>query len=142
MWLFGGALTLGFILKLYRAVKPDPLQGTLDGFLSFEPGQIVVGDELYKIEEIAMIRITNDDYYGKPIGRRSVFNSSLSNGVGNKCEIAFLDGRTVRYNYELYYPNDLQKSKNELINYYKLGKLDPNNLADILSLSPSEITEL
>jgi hypothetical protein len=136
------AFILGFLLKLFRIAKPDPLNGTLDGFLSFEPGQIAAGDEIYKVEQIEKIRITNDDYYGKLRGRGKGFNSNLSNGVDNICEITLEDGRIHRYNYELYYPNDLQKSKKELTNYYRLGKMDINNLADILGLSKSEIAEL
>lgn len=140
--LLGGALILGIILKLLHLNKPDPLKGTLNGFLSFEPEQVVAGDKLYKIGHIEKIRITNDDYYGKSTRLVRSFNSGLSNGVDNVCEIILGDGRTVRYNYELYYPNDLQKSKKELIHYYKLGKMDLNNVAEILSLNPSEIMEL
>ena len=141
MLLIVGAFFLGIILKLFRIVKPDPLRGTLDGFLIFEQDQIVAGEVKFKIEEIKKIRITNDDYYGKSIGYGRTFNSSLSNGVDNICEITLLDGRTFQYNYELYYPDDLQKNKNELISYYKNGKLDFGNLVDILGISKKEIQE-
>jgi len=52
-----------------------------------------------------------------------------------------LNGKTFLYNYELYYPDDLQKNRNELINYYKHGKLDFLNLVDILGISKKEIPE-
>jgi|GEM_PF-5552060 len=47
-----GAFFLGIILKLFRITKPDPLRGTLEGFLSFEPDRIVAGEMIFKMEEI------------------------------------------------------------------------------------------
>lgn len=135
------AFFLGLILKLFRIIKPDPLRGKLDGFLTFEPHKIIAGDTAFPMEEIKKVRITNDDYYGKAYRTGRSFNSNLSNGVDNVCEITLLDGSVFQYNYELYYPNDLQKNKNELISYYKNGKLDFNNLVDILGISKKEIQE-
>ena len=140
--LVAGTFCLGIILKIIGIFRPDALKGTLEGFLAFETYQIVAGEIEYKIEEIQKIKITNDDYYGKTLRTGRSFNSSFSNGVNNICEITLRDGRIHRYNYELYYPNDLQKSQRELVNYYRLGKMDINNLADILGLSKSEVGEL
>jgi hypothetical protein len=141
MFLLLGAFFLGIILKLFRIFKPDPLRGELDGFLTFELNQITAEEKIFKLDEIKKIRITNDDYYGKLIGSGKSFNSNLSNGVNNLCEIILLDGTSFVYNYELYNSDDLQKIKNELINYYKQSKLDFQNLTDILGVSSKESQE-
>lgn len=140
-FLLCGAFILGLILKLSRLFKPDPLRGELDGFLSFGLDYITAGEKQFQLEEIKKIRITNNDYYGKPKGSGKSFNSSLSNGVDNICEIVLLTGTKFIYNYELYYSYDLQKIKDELINYHKNDKLDFQNLVDILGVSKSEIEE-
>ena len=136
------AFCIGILLKLFRIAKPDPLPGTLDGFLAFEPGRIVAGEMVYNLDEIEKVRITNDDYYGKMKGRHRGFNSGLSNGVDNLCEITLADGIIHRYNYELYYPNDLQKSRDALIGYYRAGKMDFGNLTRILAMDEDEIASL
>ena len=46
-------------------------------------------------------------------------------------------------NYELYNSNDIQKIRDELINYYLNGKIELDNLANALGeKSRSEIAEL
>lgn len=141
MFLLLGAFFLGLILKFFRIFKPDPLRGELDGFLTFELDQISAKDKIFRVDEIKKIRITNDDYYGKTIGSGKSFNSNLSNGVNNFCVIELNTGITFSYNYELYYSDDLQKIKKELINYYKLSKLDFQNLVEVLGISHNDIQE-
>jgi hypothetical protein len=141
MFLFVGTFFLGIILKSFRIFKPDPLRGELDGFLTFEFNHITAQEKIFKLDEIKKIRITNDDYYGKSKGSGKTFNSNLSNGVHNLCEIILLNGTSFVYHYELYNSDDLQKVRNELINYYKQNKLDFQNLTDVLGLSNKDIQE-
>jgi len=50
-------------------------------------------------------------------------------------------GEIETCNFQIYYPNDFQKIKIELIAYYKSEKLDFNNLTNILGIEKKEIEE-
>lgn len=132
---FFGAIAkgIGFFIK-------PPLRGTLEGFLSFQLDEIIIDQKHIPISQMKKITISNNDYYGKRLYKgRGNFNSNISNGVDNKLEI-ILDVDKVEICYfQLYYPNDFQKLRNELIHYYQCEKLDFNNLTSILGIEVKEI---
>lgn len=64
MWLAATTFMFGAILKIYNLNKIEPLRGKLEGYLLFEKDSITVGDEIYPIETIRTIKISNDDYRG------------------------------------------------------------------------------
>ncbi len=134
----------GMILRLIGIPKAEPLQGEIDGFLTFEMNSIQIGNEVFEIEKIKNIEITNDDYYGKIVASgRGNFNSPRSNGVENFIKLKLYSGELKICNYELYNSNDIQKIRDELINYYLNGKIELDNLANVLGeKSRSEIAEL
>jgi hypothetical protein len=122
-------------------IKP-PLRGTLDGFIELNISGIKIDQKYYPLSEIKKINISNDDYYGKRINLdRSNLNSTISNGVNNELEITLASGAVEKCYFQLYYPNDLQKNKNELINYYKAEKLDFNILTNTLGIEKNEVEE-
>ena len=124
--------------------KTEPLQGKIDGFLTFELNSIEIGYELFEIKNIENIEISNDDYYGKMVTSvKGNFNSPRSNGVANFIKLKLYSGELKMCNYELYNSNDIQKIRDELINYYLNGKIELDNLANALGeKSESEIAEL
>ncbi|HEX9150580.1 MAG TPA: hypothetical protein VF842_00760 [Flavobacterium sp.] len=134
---------LGILLQLIRFSKPDPLRGELDGFIAFNVDEIIVDKCVFKLDEISKIEISNEDYYGKRIGSsKGNFNSNVSNGVDNKLSIVLKNGEKKIYYYELYNSSDLQKVRNELINYNLKDKLDFENLSYVLGeKNSSEIAE-
>jgi hypothetical protein len=125
--------TCGIILRLISIPKTEPLQGELDGFLIFEMDSIQIQNEIFYFEEIRNIEISNDDYYGKLVGNtRGNFNSPRSNGVGNYIRIKLYSGELKICNFELYNSDDFQKIRRELINYYLNGKIEFENLTNVL----------
>ena len=71
------------------------------------------------------------------------FNSPRSNGVANFIKLKLYSGELKMCNYALYHSNDIQKIRDELINYYLNGKIELDNLANALGeKSESEIAEL
>lgn len=123
----------GIILSLIGIPKTEPLQGKLEGFLTFEMDSIQIENESFLLEKIKTIEITNNDYYGKLVGSsKGNFNSVYSNGVNNNIKIKLYTDEVKICNYELYNSNDLQKIRSELINYYLNGKIEFENLANIL----------
>jgi hypothetical protein len=138
------AVICGIILGVIGIPKTEPLQGKIDGFLTFEMNSIEIGNELFEIEKIKNIEISNDDYYGKIVASvKGNFNSPRSNGIANYIKLKLYSGELKMCNYELYNSNDIQKIRNELINYYLNGKIELDNLANALGeKSESEIAEL
>lgn len=123
----------GIILRLVGIPKTEPLQGELDGFLTFEMDSIQIHNEIFYFEKIRNIEISNDDYYYKLVGgSRGNFNSVRSNGVNNYVRIKLYSGEVKICNYELYNSDDFQKIRRELINYYLNGKIEFENLANVL----------
>jgi hypothetical protein len=145
---FAGLIGVGFfvliIIMILGFSKPDPLRGKLEGFIAFKENAIEVGDEEFSISEIQNIHIANEDYYGKTIARgKGNFNSPLSNGVDNTMTLTFKSNDKKKYDFEVYYSDDFQKVRNELINYFKLGKITFENLCEVLGeKTKSEIAEL
>lgn len=134
----------GMILRLIGIPKAEPLQGEIDVFLTFEMNSIQIGNEVFEIEKIKNIEITNDDYYGKIVSSgRGNFNSTRSNGVENFIKLKMYSGELKICNYQLYNSNDIQKIRDELINYYLNGKIELDNLSYVLGeKSRSEIAQL
>lgn len=123
----------GVILKFIGFTENEPLNGKLEGFLIFEKDSIQIYDEIFPLQKIKNIEITNDDYNGKLTGiSRGNFNGALSNGVKNYVKLYLYSGELKMCNYELYNSDDFQKMKLELIHYYTKGKFSFDNLANLL----------
>jgi len=145
---FGGIIVFtlisGIILKIIGLTKTEPLKGKLEGSIIFEKNSIIANGDVFNLEKIKNIEISNDDYYGKIVNvSRGNFNGALSNGVNNLIKIKLYSGENKFYNYQLYNSNDFQKIRNELIIYYLNGKIEFENLSNILGeKSKQEIKEL
>jgi len=130
---------IGIVLSIRGFGKPDPLRGRLNGFITFEKEKIIFDQQIFRLEEFKKIEITNNDYYGRiKSSSKGNFNSTRSNGVDNKIEITFCNGEKKIFYFELYNSNDLEKVKEELINYYLNGKLHFLNLIDVLGITKYE----
>ena len=136
------AFAIGILARGIGFFIRPPLRGTLDGFIELNINGVKIDQKYYPLSEIKKINISNDDYYGKRINLdRSNLNSTISNGVNNELEITLTSGVVEKCYFQLYYPNDLQKNKNELINYYKAEKLDFNILTNTLGIEKNEVEE-
>ncbi|EJG02533.1 hypothetical protein [Flavobacterium sp. F52] len=144
IWFTVGTFMFGAILKFYNLNKTEPLRGKFEGYLSFEKESITVGNEIYPIERIRKIQISNDDYVGR-LAHISSGNlgPALSNGTNNFVIIYFESGTSKRYDFELINSDDFQKVRETLICYHLIGKIDYWELANVLGeKSTSEIRSL
>ncbi|EOG6905748.1 hypothetical protein ACRZOL_002522, partial [Flavobacterium psychrophilum] len=143
MWLAVSTFAFGGILKFYNLGRYEPIRGKFEGYLSFEKDKITVCNEIYLIEKIRKIKISNDDYSGKLVNiSKGDLGPALSNGTRNLLIIYFESGESKRYQFELINSDDFQKVRQELINYYHLGKIDFDELANVLGeKSRSEVAE-
>lgn len=130
---------IALLAMLIGKIKSPPLRGKLAGFISFNKDNITVEKEVFNLNDIKRIKITNDDYYGKIkyLGRGN-FNASFSNGVDNELLIELNSSKTKLYNFEIYNSADFQKIKPELITYYLQGKLEFSILTNLLGLEKDE----
>ncbi|KAF2514736.1 hypothetical protein EYY60_03305 [Flavobacterium zhairuonense] len=143
-WFAVSTFMFGIILKFYNSNKIEPLRGKLEGYLSFEKEAITVGNEIYPLEKIRKIKISNDDYVGR-LAHISSGNlgPALSNGTNNFLILFFESSTSKRYAFELINSDDFQKVRETLIDYYLIGKIDYWELAYILGeKSTSEIRAL
>lgn len=131
------------ILTLIGIARPDSLKGYLEGYIIFKPEEIEVGEESIPISGIKSIEISNDDYYGKiKIRSKGDFNSPVSNGVNNCVTITLLSNEQKKYHYQLLNAEDFQRVREELIHYYKYGKMTFENVCNVLGEeSEKEIEE-
>jgi len=130
---------VALLAMLIGKFKAPPLRGRLDGFISFYKDKITVEKEVFYLNDIKRIKITNDDYYGKIkyLGKGN-FNASYSNGVDNELLIELNSSKVKLYNFEIYNSPDFQKIKTELITYYLEGKLEFSILINLLGLEKDE----
>jgi hypothetical protein len=137
------AILFGVILKFYNLSKCEPIRGIILGYLSFEKDKITVCDEIYSIQKIRNIKISNDDYSGKLVHTSSGnLGPALSNGTRNFIIIYFESGESKRHEFVQINSNDFQKVRQELIYYYHLGKIDFDDVANVLGeKSRNEIKE-
>ncbi|MBZ4037650.1 hypothetical protein K6T82_23010 [Flavobacterium sp. 17A] len=133
VWLAVGGFMFAVILKLYNFNKIEPFRGKLEGYLSFEKDSIIAGNEIYPIEKIRKIQISNDDYVGR-LAHISSGNlgPALSNGINNFIIIYLESGTSKRYDFELINSDDFQKERETLIDYHIIGKIDYWELANVL----------
>jgi len=143
MWLVVSTFMFGAILKFYNMGRFEPIRGEFKGYLSFEKDKITVCNEIYPIEKIRKIKISNDDYSGKLVNiSKGNLGPALSNGTRNFIIIYFESGESKRHQFELINSVDFQKVRQELINYYLLGKIDFDEVANVLGeKSRSEVAE-
>jgi hypothetical protein len=112
-----------------------PLNGKLIGFVIFKLKSIQIGKEIFEIENIEKIEISNKDYYKKhPSSNGGNFNSMFSNGIDNTIKLYFISGKQLIFNFQQNTKNELITEKEKLISYTLNGKLHFLNLIDILGI--------
>jgi len=132
-WTIVLTLVCGLVTKFKGFTQIEPLNGKIDGFLSFEQQFIKVKDEVFPIETIRKIQISNEDYRGKLSGiSKGNFGPALSNGTNNFIVIFLESGKTKRFQFELLNSNDFQNVRETLIDYHLIGKIDYWELAQVL----------
>jgi hypothetical protein len=133
LWLALASFMFGTILKFYNMNKIEPLRGKLEGYLIFEKESITVGNEIYPIEKIRTIKISNDDYSGafRNVSQGNL-GPALSNGTNNSIVIYLISGEPKKYQFELINSDDFQKVRETLIDYNIIGKIDYWELAHVL----------
>ncbi|MBC5864642.1 hypothetical protein [Flavobacterium turcicum] len=143
LWFVLSTFMFGVILKFYNIGKYEPIRGKLLGYLIFEKDKLTVCDEIYPIENIKNIKIYNNDYSGKLVNTsQGNLGPALSNGTSNHIIIFFESGKSKRHQFELINSDDLQKVRKELINYYLKGKIEFDEITNVLGeKSRSEVAE-
>jgi hypothetical protein len=143
-WFAVCGFIFGLILKFNNLNKIEPLRGKLEGYISFQKESITVGKEIHQIETIRNIKISNDDYIGKLVNfTKGNLGPALSNGINNSILIFLESNQSRKYQFELINSDDFQKVRHELISYYICGKIEFDEIANVLGeKSRSEIAEL
>lgn len=109
--------------------------GKYEGKLILKPESIVINEEEFKIEKIQSIEINALDFKGKTINWHNDFSRMKSNGLDNFIRFKMEDGTSLTTYFFQTKANKIQLFKDELINYYKLGKISWLHLIDILEIT-------
>lgn len=143
-WLAIIVMLIGLFFKLRCSTQIEPLRGKLEGYLVFEKDSININGKSYLLDEINKIKLTNDDYLGKIIHTsKGNIGPALSNGTNNSIIIFLKSKETIQFLFELINSNDFQNVRKTLIEYYLKGKIDFEEIANVLGAkSRSEIKEL
>jgi len=143
-WLAIIGMIIGLIFKFKGITQIEPLRGKLEGYLVFEKESINIDGKLYPLNEINKVKISNDDYSGKLINTsKGNIGPALSNGTNNSIIIFLKSKQTIQVLFELINSNDFQNIKPILIEYYLNGKIDFDEITNVLGAkSSSEIREL
>jgi hypothetical protein len=143
-WLAIIGMIIGLIFKFKGITQIEPLRGKLDGYLVFEKESMNIDGKLYPLNEINKIKISNDDYSGKLIHTsKGNIGPALSNGTNNSIIIFLKSKETIYVLFELINSNDFQNIRPILIEYYLKGKIDFDEIKNLLGAkSSSEIREL
>jgi hypothetical protein len=143
-WLAITVMLIGLLYKIKGFTQIEPLRGYLDGYLFFEKESITIDGKLYSLDEIREIKISNDDYSGKLIHvSKGNIGPALSNGTNNTVHLLLKTKDIIQIQFELINSDDFQQIKSLLIEYYTKGKIDFNEMTDVLGArSTTEIREL
>jgi hypothetical protein len=143
-WLAIIGMIVGLIFKFKGITQIEPLRGKLQGYLVFEKESINIEGKLYSLDEINKVKISNDDYIGKLINTsKGNIGPALSNGTNNSIIIFLKSKETIHVQFELINSNDFQNIRPILIEYYLKGKIDFDEIKNLLGAkSSSEIREL
>lgn len=129
-------LILYVVLIFVSMFQYEPLNGKLDGSITFENDCIIVGERRYELWEIQKFDIYCGDYYRKRIkGATSDCNPKLSNGVGNYIKLNLDDDIIRRIYFQIYIDGDFLNCREQLINYHLKGKIHFLRLLELLNIS-------
>ena len=126
--------------KISEFMQVEPLGGILDGHLIFENEYIQANDEIFHMEEIRKMKISNNDYEGKLINITGTFGPNISNGINNYIILFLESGKNKKFQFQMSDSNNLQDIRTILIGYYLKKKIDFWEIANVLGeKSTSEI---
>ena len=102
----------------------------LDGELVFLDDSIVINEKMLIINSIESLYFRLfDDYIGKV-----TVNGGVSAGYGNVVDIVTTDGKNCIVHFQLTRRYQIRDIREQLIIYYKAGRLSFENLIDILGI--------
>jgi hypothetical protein len=133
---------IGLILRIINIKNYKPLNGDLDSILILESDKITVNQLELTLTKIKNIELNCKDYKGFTNSYRPYsnggFSNGLSNGIKNTIKITMNDNSVHIYNFQQSNKDEINKAKEELINYYVFGKLHFLNLIDALGIREYE----
>ena len=131
-----GAFFYGTVMKLSGFVRHQPLKGKLEGTLILEMDKISIDNQVYNLDEIKKIEISNGDYRGQFLyTSKGSFEANLSQGVNNKIYITLNSGEIISCAFLQFNRYDMADAKKQLINYHLKEKIHFLHLIDILGIT-------
>ena len=119
---------------IYNSFRYEKINGDLSKELVFENEKIIVGDEIYYLNEIEKIQIYNSDIKGQLVNATLPLFPHLSNGLKNYVELHFIDGKQMKI-YFLQTENEkIEIFENEFNSYYKNNKMSSQNLSNLIDI--------
>lgn len=118
----------GIINNLFR----EELKGELDGTIIFENEKIQIGQEIFPIDEIRLIKFNGYDYVDMLI-TVNFPDGLFSNGVDNKLIIIFHSGKVITTAFQRNYETEMRKIIKELTHYYNEKKMIKENYLNTIN---------
>lgn len=124
-------MILGLIYMITNFTRIRPLNGKLEGLLTFNEDNLQVNNNTYSIEDISKIFIRINDFEGRRIGDRLSIYPNLSNGTNNVLHLELKNGEKInvffkselKYDYEKLRPFIVKLMKTNLVSIDEACKI-------------------
>lgn len=116
-------MILGLIYMITNFTRIRPLNGKLEGLLTFNEDNLNVNNNTYSIENISKIFMRINDFEGRRIGHKLSIYPNLSNGTNNVLHLELKNGEKInvffksefKFDYEKLRPFVIQLIMNDLM---------------------------
>ncbi|MFN3968306.1 hypothetical protein [Flavobacterium sp.] len=105
-----GVIIVGIILLIANIFRKKPLNGKLQGTLTFNSDHIEIDDRKIEINKLKKIFLRIDDYegYSHPQTRAALF-PTISNGTNNLLELELKTGEKIKLFFQMEYENQVEE---------------------------------
>ena len=131
--IFGFIIIVIMVLGLINSLMRQQLNGKLKGKIIFDYEKIVIGNTIYNLADIKLIKIDIRNYKGQLISSDAGFWEMFSNGVNNEVKLILNSGERIKCNFQINYQREIVRANKELRNYVDKGKLLEKNYFEITS---------
>lgn len=123
-----------YTIKFRNAFSYEQVTYDSDGRCFFNEKYIQINDEVYNIEDIIRLEITNYDIPGRQQGSVYELDAAWSSGTNNFITIYFENWQFVKKQFVLISESQFHKVQTELICYLKRGVLTEHEVLSLLRI--------
>ena len=130
-----GFLVLWILMYFISFTRTRKLRGHFEGNLELKMDDITINDKKYSLTNIKSIEFYANDFRGRFETSTKSTNPRCSQGVDNQCKIVMNTGEKIVAKFLIEFENQLKESEDVIMHYFKEGKIQPQNVMQILGIN-------